>query len=199
MFDGAATGTSAETATVEQTVNIPAGTVATLTFFLRVPVVTQPSTSTLSVSVDGVVVQTINEPPAPETNYVQVTLDLTAFAGGSRVITFTYHRPAGTAGSDTFLLDDVRLATSCGTPVVTVSGRVFTPSGLALRNTVVSMIDSQNVRRTSTSSSFGVYSFTDVRVGETYIVTVTSKRFRFTAQILQFNASVSNLDLFGQE
>lgn len=198
LFDGSANGSPSETATVTQSVNIPSGSVATLSYFLRPVSVSAPSSTTLTVSVDGVVVQTINEPGSASADYAQLSTDLTAFAGGNRTITFTYNRPAG-ASSDEFLLDDVALATSCGTPPVTVSGRVFSSTGLALRNVVVSLIDAQNIRRTSTTSSFGLYSFDNVRTSETYIISVSSKRFRFAPQILQFNSSVSNLDLFGLE
>ena len=82
---------------------------------------------------------------------------------------------------------------------ITVSGRVLTPDGRSLRNAVVSLIDSLGVRRIATTSSFGVYSFDNVRAGETYTMTVASKRYRFTPQILQFNASVSNMDFVGLE
>lgn len=82
---------------------------------------------------------------------------------------------------------------------VTVSGRVLTPDGRSLRNTIVSLIDSAGVRRFATSSSFGVYSFANVRTGETYTMTVTSKRYRFTPQILAINSSIANLDFFGLE
>ena len=82
---------------------------------------------------------------------------------------------------------------------VTVSGRVLTPDGRSLRNTIVSLIDSGGVRRIATSSSFGLYAFTGVRAGETYTMTVTSKRYRFTPQILAINGSIANLDFFGLE
>ena len=49
-------------------------------------------------------------------------------------------------------------------PTVTISGRVFTANGLPLRNAVVSLTDSQNVRRTVLTSSFGLYSFDNVRL-----------------------------------
>lgn len=174
------------------------GSVATLNYFLRAASVNAPFNTTVTVSVDGSVVQTINEPAAVSGNYTQLSTDLTAFAGGTRTITFTYTRPAGSP-SDEFLLDDVSLAISCGSAVVNIGGRVFTPSGLALRNAIVILTDSQNVRRTATTSSFGIYSFDNVRVGEQYILSVSSKRFRFTPKIELFTASVSNLDFVGLE
>ncbi len=82
---------------------------------------------------------------------------------------------------------------------VSVSGRVTTPGGQNLRNAVVSMIDSAGVRRTATTSSFGLYSFDEVRTGETYTMTVASKRYRFTPRILQIDSSLANVDFVGLE
>jgi len=84
-------------------------------------------------------------------------------------------------------------------PSVSVGGKVSTPSGLGLRNAVVALIDSQGVRRTATTSSFGIYAFDSVTIGETYTITVGSKRFRFASRTLQFNANASDVDFIGLE
>ncbi len=199
MFDGSSNSAAGETASVQQAVAIPAGTTATAVFYLRNSGTSAPASSTLTLSVDNVVVATFNEPAVPESLYTQFTVDLTAFAGGTRTLSFNYTRPAGTLAGDVLLLDDLTVSTSCGAPVVTVGGRVLTPTGLAVRNAVVALIDAQDIKRTATTSSFGVYSFDNVRVGETYIVTVASKRFRFAPKIIQFNASLADLDFLGLE
>ena len=85
------------------------------------------------------------------------------------------------------------------TPGLNIGGRVTTPSGLILRNAAVLLTDSQNVKRAATTSSFGIYAFDNVVVGETYVISVGSKRFRFSPQILQFTASASNVDFVGLE
>jgi len=82
---------------------------------------------------------------------------------------------------------------------VSVSGRVTTPGGQGLRNAVVSIIDSSGVRRTATTSSFGLYSFDLVVSGQMYILTVSSKRYRFSPQMLQINNSLTNVDFPGLE
>jgi hypothetical protein len=82
---------------------------------------------------------------------------------------------------------------------VTISGRVSTPAGLGLRNAIVSLIDSQNVRRLATTSSFGLYSFDNVRTGETYIITVGSKRYRFSPRIMPINSALNDVDFVGLE
>ncbi|MEQ1604783.1 MAG: S8 family serine peptidase [Pyrinomonadaceae bacterium] len=67
---------------------------------------------------------------------------------------------------------------------VTVSGRVLTPEGVALRNAVVTLIDANNVRRTATTSSFGIFSFDGVRSSATATIAVSTKRYRFAPQIV---------------
>ncbi|MEJ7623011.1 MAG: hypothetical protein WKF34_03380 [Pyrinomonadaceae bacterium] len=82
---------------------------------------------------------------------------------------------------------------------VTVGGRVLTPGGLGLRNAIVSMVDSQGIRRTVTTSSFGFYSFENVSTGQTYTLTVSSRRYRFSARVTQVNGDLANVDFIGLE
>lgn len=80
-----------------------------------------------------------------------------------------------------------------------LSGRVFSPYGLAHRNALVTVIDSKGVRLSVRSSSFGIYRFDNLVPGEQYTLTVDSKRYRFQPQFLTLtNASVT-LDLHGLE
>jgi serine protease AprX len=71
---------------------------------------------------------------------------------------------------------------------INVSGRVVSPEGSALRNVTIRLIDALGRVRTATTSSFGIYSFDNVRGSETYTLTASSKRYRFVAQV----ATVSN-------
>lgn len=84
-------------------------------------------------------------------------------------------------------------------PFATISGRVTTPSGLGLRNSVVSIIDANNVRRTTATSSFGLYSFDNVPTGGSYTVTVASKRYRFAPLALQIVGNSTGVDFVGLE
>ena len=85
------------------------------------------------------------------------------------------------------------------TPGVTVSGRVLTVTGNGLRNAVVSMTDSVGAVTRSTTSSFGVFSFSDVPPGQVYVLTVSSKRFRFSPQMIMINGTLTNLEFRGLE
>ncbi len=82
---------------------------------------------------------------------------------------------------------------------VTVSGRVTTPDGRGLRNASVSITDSNNVRRTATTSSFGFFSFEDVAVGGTYVIRVSSRLYRYTPQTVMVNDNLTLPDFVGLE
>jgi hypothetical protein len=65
---------------------------------------------------------------------------------------------------------------------VTVSGMILVPGGKGLTNARVILADSQGNTRMAISSSFGYYRFEDVAVGETYVLSVSSKRYQFNPQ-----------------
>jgi len=193
---------ASESGSIEQTSIIPAGGVPTLKYWLRISGVAAPFDATFVVKVDGVVVQTITEPQTPEVAYAERTIVLpTSVANGNaHTFRFEYTNPAG-SGSSSFLVDDITLETrtGCAGPVA-VSGRVLTPAGLGIRNATVVITDSLGVRRgIATTSSFGNYSFTNVVAGESYIIGVLSKRYRFAPQSLLISTTLTNVDFVGLE
>jgi len=80
-----------------------------------------------------------------------------------------------------------------------VSGRVTTPDGRALRNAIVAITDSLGVRRTILTNSFGFYSFSGVETDKTYAITVSSRRYRFSARTAEVIANLANFDFIGLE
>jgi len=82
---------------------------------------------------------------------------------------------------------------------VTVSGRVLTPDGRGLRNARVLITDSHGVSRSVTTSSFGFYQFDDVAAGDSYVIGVSSKLYRFSSQLIQVSDTLTNVDFTGQE
>ncbi len=84
-------------------------------------------------------------------------------------------------------------------PGVTVSGRVTTPSGLGLRNAIVTMTDPQGFPVRATTSSFGIFSFDNIETGRTYIIGVSSRRYRFAVQMIKINGTITNLEFVGLE
>ncbi|MFT3745907.1 MAG: carboxypeptidase-like regulatory domain-containing protein [Pyrinomonadaceae bacterium] len=63
----------------------------------------------------------------------------------------------------------------------TISGRVVSPTGMPLRNVVVTLTDDVGNKRYATTSSFGLYSF-DAMTGYYYLLSAASKRYRFSTQ-----------------
>ncbi|MFT3744153.1 MAG: carboxypeptidase regulatory-like domain-containing protein [Pyrinomonadaceae bacterium] len=82
---------------------------------------------------------------------------------------------------------------------VDITGRVLSSDGRAVRNATVKLTDANGQTRTATTSSFGVYSFTDVEAGQTYIIGASAKRYRFAARLIQVTDNLSDIDLVGQE
>lgn len=79
---------------------------------------------------------------------------------------------------------------------VSVGGRVTTVGGQGIRNIVISLTDSSGAIRIAQTASFGYYSFDSVRVGETYILNVSSKRFAFetATRVLSVQEELTSVD-----
>ncbi|MET0752074.1 MAG: reprolysin-like metallopeptidase [Pyrinomonadaceae bacterium] len=77
---------------------------------------------------------------------------------------------------------------------VSVAGRVLVGKGTGLRNAVVILTDLSGNSRSAISSSFGYYRFDDVSIGETYFISVKSKRYSFETQTLFVTEDVENLN-----
>jgi len=82
-------------------------------------------------------------------------------------------------------------------PNFPVDGRVVTSEGQGLRNAIVSITDVNGIRRTATTSSFGNYRLENVKGGETYLLGVSSKRYRFASRFVEVSGNLSNVDFVG--
>lgn len=82
---------------------------------------------------------------------------------------------------------------------VSLSGRVLTPGATAgLRGATVRLTPTHGTSRTTLSTSFGYYRFDDLTVGETYVISVASKRFSFSPRVLSVVDEVTELDLIAE-
>ena len=59
---------------------------------------------------------------------------------------------------------------------VGISGRVLTADGQGIRGAYLTLTGADGVSQTAISSSFGHYSFSEVLVGDTYILTISNSR-----------------------
>ena len=84
-------------------------------------------------------------------------------------------------------------------PPASVSGKVLTTDGRGLRNAIVSLTDPAGGVRNVTTSSFGNYSFADVMPNQTYLLGVSSKRYRFSTRTVEVANTLTGLDFVGLE
>lgn len=81
---------------------------------------------------------------------------------------------------------------------VSISGRLLTSDGTGLTNARVILTDASGTTRATSSSSFGFYRFDEVEVGQTYILSVISRRYQFTTQVLTVLEDIENLNFIAQ-
>ena len=74
----------------------------------------------------------------------------------------------------------------------------MTPDGGGLRNAQVILTKADGTRMTVPTSSMGYYNF-DGLANETYTVSVSSRRYRFSARSVDLSASLANVDFTGIE
>ncbi len=98
-----------------------------------------------------------------------------------------------------FAIVDSNLAPTAA--MVSVSGRVLTSMGRGISKARVSLIDSEGNVRTALTGSLGYYRFDDLTAGESYVISVLSKRFTFAAptQIISAKDNVSDVDFIANE
>ncbi|MBV9242150.1 MAG: carboxypeptidase regulatory-like domain-containing protein, partial [Acidobacteria bacterium] len=82
---------------------------------------------------------------------------------------------------------------------VSVSGHVLTPDGAGLRNARVTMIDGNGVTRSVITNAFGNYTFTDVAIGQSYVLAVQSRKFTYSSRVVQVFDTLADVDFTPQE
>ncbi len=60
-----------------------------------------------------------------------------------------------------------------------ISGRVIASNGRGIRNARISITDGSGLTQIRLSSTFGYFKFSEIPIGQTYLITVNSKRFTF--------------------
>lgn len=81
---------------------------------------------------------------------------------------------------------------------VSVSGRVLTNNGRGLMNATVTLTNASGITRTARTSTFGYFRFDDVEAGQTYIFSVSSKRYSFAPQVVTVTDDLTELNFTAQ-
>lgn len=79
---------------------------------------------------------------------------------------------------------------------VSIGGRALTFAGNGIPRVFVSITDQNGIIRTTTTNSFGYYSFDNIQAGETYIVSVSTKQIQFSQpiQIIFVSENITSLN-----
>ena len=140
-------------------------------------------------------------------NNTWLTLTSPATGVGSGVLTFTASHNFGVArtGSITIagqtqttaLVGDEMIINEDADPtaaVVSVWGRLLTFDGRGVHGAVITITSSAGETRMARSSGFGYYRFDDIFVGDTYLISPSSKRYQFTPRTIDVLDELTEID-----
>ncbi len=84
---------------------------------------------------------------------------------------------------------------------VSVRGRVTTASGDGIRNVFVTLTDSNGNSRSKLTGKFGAFQFRDVAAGETYVISVSARRYSFSqpSQVRFVSEDLTDIDFIADE
>ncbi len=120
---------------------------------------------------------------ATGTQFTQFSFNTASLSAGLQL---TAQRPAGqcTAGTGT-----------CATAAhVTVSGRVLNSEGRGVRYARVAITDNSGNARIINTGPYGYYHFDDVESGQSYVISVMSRRYSYLPRLLQVTDNISDVD-----
>lgn len=141
------------------------------------------------------------------------TLEKTVTAGGGNQMSQSALNQAGTTGQTIagirsnggnyslysgFWTPD-NLAPTAANAVV--GGRILTAYGAGIRNVQITITFPTGEIRSTVSSTFGYYSFAEIPVGGTYLITVSAKKYAFSqaSQIRQVLDDLRDVDFIADE
>ncbi len=81
---------------------------------------------------------------------------------------------------------------------VYISGRVLSQKGIGVGRAYVNVLNSRGEARGALTNPFGYYRIDDIPAGETYVLDVSSKRFRFAPRLLDLSDNLLNVDIIAE-
>ncbi|CAN5354054.1 hypothetical protein BH10ACI3_BH10ACI3_13960 [soil metagenome] len=80
-----------------------------------------------------------------------------------------------------------------------VRGRLLTATGQAVKNATVVITSTTGASLSARSSSMGYYSFGGLAIGETYTITVVSRRYTFAPRTFSVTDNVAEMDMIADQ
>ncbi|MGI8641285.1 MAG: Ig-like domain repeat protein, partial [Pyrinomonadaceae bacterium] len=115
---------------------------------------------------------------------------------GMRTLTATYNGDGNFNTNTSAGVSQTVLAPTAAS--VEISGRVTTNSGRGISNARVTITDQAGNSRLATTSAFGYFRFDEVQAGETYVISVKSKRYSFAPQVINVTENLTDLTFTAQ-
>lgn len=81
---------------------------------------------------------------------------------------------------------------------VSISGRILTNDGRGLQNAMVTITNAAGNVTYARSSSLGYFRFDEIDSGQTYVISVASKRFTFVPRVVNVTGDLFEVDLIAQ-
>lgn len=78
----------------------------------------------------------------------------------------------------------------------TISGRVLSSRGRGISQVTVMLTGGNGENLVARTNQFGYYRFEDIEVGDTYILQARNKRYAFAPLVINFDDSISNLNIY---
>lgn len=149
---------------------------------------------TVELSIDNGVTYTILDSNIPNNGWYTFTApDADVDQARVRVTEYNFTEPRGVSNSFAIL-------NSPTAALVSISGRVVTPSGRGIRSVQITLTDSNGNERTAQTTSFGYYRFDDVEAGKIITLTAKARRFGFNQSsiVRTTNESISDADFVSE-
>ena len=134
-------------------------------------------------------------------NGVLLNLKFTAIGAPGSVSPLTWERIVLNEGSPRTLATDGQVELSAATlNQAEISGRLLNSTGESVPNSRVTLTDSTGQTRTRTGLSNGVgfYRFGNLLVGQTYTLSVNSRRYTFTPLTVSVTGQLVNVDMIAE-
>ncbi len=108
----------------------------------------------------------------------------------------TWNTPVADGGSGQALFIPIVVNGTATTAAgVSVSGRVLSSAaGRGLTGAVVRLTDQNGGVRTVVTGRLGTFAFGDVEPGQTYVISVVSRRFNFAPRVIQVTDNITDLE-----
>ena len=130
---------------------------------------------------------------------VLLNLKFTAIGAPGSVSPLTWERLMLNEGDPRTTVTDGQVELSAATPnQAEINGRLLTAFGAGVPNSRVTLIDAAGQSRSILSDGFGVYRFGNLQIGQTYTVSVESRRNTFAPLTVSVTDQLVNVDMIAE-